>query len=92
MANSLRSKPKLRAKSVKRKGEFTKFVDDRNARLAEKTRLNLQKQNEEKMAEDTPIEEASEDAASKISNTSGRSAAARKKMKVKKSRNKKLKF
>lgn len=92
MAKSLRSKPKLRAKSVKRKGEFTKFVDDRNARLAEKTRLNLQKQNEAKMAEDMPMEEASENATAAPPSTSRKSVSARKKMKVKKSRNKKLKF
>lgn len=43
MAKSLRSKPKLRAKSIKRKGEFAAFVDGRNARLAEKDRQNLLK-------------------------------------------------
>lgn len=52
MAKSLRSKSKLRAKSVKRKGEFTKFVDDRNKRIAEK------------LAKETKIqEEAKKDAA-----------------------------
>lgn len=44
MAKSLRSKPKLRAKSVKRKAEFSTFVNDRDQRLAEKMKANLEKQ------------------------------------------------
>lgn len=54
MAKSLRSKPKLRAKSIKRKGEFAAFVDGRNARLAEKDRQNLLKLKaaKEKLGED----------------------------------------
>ncbi|GEQ72055.1 hypothetical protein JCM33374_g5741 [Metschnikowia sp. JCM 33374] len=93
MAKSLRSKPKLRAKSVKRKGEFTKFVDDRNARLAERTRLNLQKQNEEKMADAAPTEEVSEDATKKTPTTAAWKTSSKKKLsKAKKNRNKKLKF
>ncbi|KAI3406164.2 hypothetical protein KGF56_001006 [Candida oxycetoniae] len=36
MAKSLRSKSKLQAKSVKRKGEFAKYVDARSKRIAEK--------------------------------------------------------
>ncbi|CAK7901258.1 hypothetical protein CAAN3_05S05138 [[Candida] anglica] len=50
MAKSLRSKSKLRAKSVKRKGEFAKFVDGRNDRLAAKLEEHTKKQEEEKAA------------------------------------------
>ncbi|KAF8004312.1 hypothetical protein OXX80_008753 [Metschnikowia pulcherrima] len=92
MAKSLRSKPKLRAKSIKRQGEFNQFVDDRNARLAEKARLNLLKQNEEKMAQDTPIEEASEEATKSAPTTGNMKTALKRRIKAKKSRSKKLKF
>lgn len=44
MAKSLRSKPKLRAKSIKRKNEFATFVNDRDQRLADKIKANLEKQ------------------------------------------------
>lgn len=50
MAKSLRSKPKLRAKSLKRKGEFEKYVDARNKRLAEKMDEETKKQEELKKA------------------------------------------
>lgn len=50
MAKSLRSKPKLRAKSVKRNGEFQKFVDGRNERLAAKMEAHTRQQAEEKAA------------------------------------------
>lgn len=50
MAKSLRSKPKLRAKSIKRKGEFSRFVNDRDKRLAEKNKLNLEAQTASKQA------------------------------------------
>lgn len=52
MAKSLRSKPKLRAKSVKRNGEFAKLNEARNARLAEKLKANLDKQKEDKMEDE----------------------------------------
>ncbi|ODV78565.1 uncharacterized protein CANTADRAFT_6923 [Suhomyces tanzawaensis NRRL Y-17324] len=50
MAKSLRSKSKLRAKSVKRKGEFANFVDGRNKRLSEKMEQELLKQKEAALA------------------------------------------
>ncbi|RCK64505.1 hypothetical protein Cantr_00100 [Candida viswanathii] len=46
MAKSLRSKSKLQAKSVKRKGEFSKFVDERNKRIAAKLAEETKKQDE----------------------------------------------
>lgn len=46
MAKSLRSKSKLQAKSVKRKGEFSKYVDDRNKRIAAKLAEETKKQDE----------------------------------------------
>lgn len=48
MGKSLRSKSKLRAKLIKRKGEFSNFVDSRNKRLAEKLEQETEKQDEEK--------------------------------------------
>lgn len=63
MAKSLRSKPKLRAKSIKRKAEFANFVNDRDLRLAEKIQANLEKQKAKKEQEkaessqDKPAEE-----------------------------------
>lgn len=51
MAKSLRSKPKLRAKSIKRNNEFATFVNDRDQRLADKMKANLEKQKAEKAAE-----------------------------------------
>lgn len=47
MGKSLRSKPTLRAKSVKRKGEFHDFVEARDARLAEKMKADLERQKNE---------------------------------------------
>lgn len=46
MAKSLRSKLKLRAKSIKRKGEFTDFVNERNARLLARAKAAQKKQKE----------------------------------------------
>lgn len=56
MGKSLRSKSKLRAKSVKRVGEFSDFVDARNARLAEKLKkkTDAQAKDDEKMDTDKP--------------------------------------
>lgn len=50
MAKSLRSKPKLRAKSLKRKGEFEGIVDARNKRLSEKMEKETKRQEELKQA------------------------------------------
>ncbi|KAI5952787.1 hypothetical protein KGF54_003654 [Candida jiufengensis] len=71
MAKSLRSKSKLQAKSVKRKGEFSKFVDDRNKRIADKLLIETAKQEEAKkqkkanevnqVEEEEPIKEESMD-------------------------------
>lgn len=47
MAHSLRSKSKLRAKSIKRGKEFQKVVDERTQRLHEKAKHNLIKQKEQ---------------------------------------------
>lgn len=69
MAKSLRSKPKLRAKSVKRGGEFAKLSEERAARLAEKMKANLDKQKEDKM-EDKEEEKEEKEEKKKIS-TSG---------------------
>ncbi|RLV91816.1 hypothetical protein JA1_003615 [Spathaspora sp. JA1] len=61
MAKSLRSKSKLRAKSVKRKGEFSKFVDSRNTRIARKLADETVKQDEAKAAkEGEEVEESTE--------------------------------
>ncbi|ODV95811.1 hypothetical protein PACTADRAFT_49259 [Pachysolen tannophilus NRRL Y-2460] len=48
MAKSLRSKSKLKAKSVKRKGEFQKKYDERSERIAAKVKANLILQNSSK--------------------------------------------
>lgn len=53
MGKSLRSKSKLRAKSVKRNGEFAKHVDARNERLAAKLKEKTQSQ-AESQAEKSP--------------------------------------
>lgn len=47
MGKSIRSKSKLRAKSVKRDGEFQKFVDGRNDRIAAKLAEKTKKQDED---------------------------------------------
>ena len=57
MAKSLRSKSKLQAKSVKRKGEFSKYVDERNKRIANKLAEETKKQNELKKQNNNNIEE-----------------------------------
>ncbi|KAI5969562.1 hypothetical protein CANMA_001412 [Candida margitis] len=48
MAKSLRSKSKLQAKSVKRKGEFAKYVDERSKRIADRLAKETAKQEAEK--------------------------------------------
>lgn len=60
MAKSLRSKPKLRAKSIKRKAEFSQFVNDRDLRLSEKIQSNLEKQ---KLKKEQEQQEEAKDAA-----------------------------
>ncbi|EGW31612.1 uncharacterized protein SPAPADRAFT_51604 [Spathaspora passalidarum NRRL Y-27907] len=77
MAKSLRSKSKLRAKSVKRKGEFTKFVDSRNTRIAKKLEQETKKQDEAKKEtteDEAPVEptmEVDEEKSEKKVSTSG---------------------
>lgn len=87
MAKSLRSKPKLRAKSVKRKGEFLKVSDARSARIAEKLKENLAKQKEEKM-EDA----AEEPKESKSISTAGWRQSSRRRMKQKRNKKNSTKF
>lgn len=58
MAKSLRSKPKLRAKSIKRKAEFSQFVNDRDLRLSDKIQANLEKQKLKKEQEQQEAKEA----------------------------------
>lgn len=48
MAKSLRSKSKLRAKTIKRKGEFSNLNEERNKRLAKKLDDETRKQDEAK--------------------------------------------
>lgn len=48
MAKSLRSKSKLQAKSIKRKGEFAKYADERSRRIAERLAKETAKQEAEK--------------------------------------------
>lgn len=50
MAKSIRSKSKLQAKSVKRKGEFAKYDNERSKRLEQKLVEHTKKQEEEKAA------------------------------------------
>ena len=59
MAKSLRSKPKLRAKSLKRKGEFEGIVDARNKRLSEKMEKETKRQ--EELKQDVKAEEGVEE-------------------------------
>lgn len=47
MAKSIRSKSKLRAKTVKRKNEFGNFVDGRNQRISDKMADHMKTQREE---------------------------------------------
>ncbi|PSK37639.1 hypothetical protein C7M61_003346 [Candidozyma pseudohaemuli] len=73
MAKSLRSKLKLRAKSVKRKGEFTDFVNERTARLAARAQAAQEKQkqkNEDAMEEEEEKPEKPKEDLKKVS-TSG---------------------
>lgn len=84
MAKSLRSKPKLRAKSVKRNGEFAKLAEARSARLAEKLKANLDKQKEDQMEET--------EAADKKVATSGWRSSSRRRMKQKRSKRNTTKF
>ncbi|CAK9439429.1 uncharacterized protein LODBEIA_P35540 [Lodderomyces beijingensis] len=60
MAKSLRSKSKLQAKSLKRKGEFQNFVDERNKRIAEK----LQKETAEQEVKKKKAKEDKQDGGS----------------------------
>lgn len=102
MAKSLRSKSKLRAKSIKRKGEFTKYIDGRNLRLAQKLADHTQKQEEakadkpEKEEESMELDSKTTEASDKKVSTSGwRDSRTQiyKKVKAKKSKkNKSLKF
>ncbi|KAG5422106.1 hypothetical protein I9W82_001199 [Candida metapsilosis] len=85
MAKSLRSKSKLQAKSVKRKGEFAKYADERSKRLAEKMAKETAQQEAEKKnnkskqangeeimeVDDTKDENDQKDANSKKVSTSG---------------------
>ncbi|CAI5758634.1 unnamed protein product [Candida verbasci] len=48
MAKSLRSKSKLQAKSLKRKGEFAKYDDERKKRIADKLAKESKDQETEK--------------------------------------------
>ncbi|KAI5968825.1 hypothetical protein KGF57_000075 [Candida theae] len=57
MAKSLRSKSKLQAKSVKRKGEFAKYADERSKRLAEKLAKETAKQEAEKKSKQNKEQE-----------------------------------
>ncbi|KAF3990954.1 hypothetical protein FT663_00890 [Candidozyma haemuli var. vulneris] len=59
MAKSLRSKSKLRAKSIKRKGEFANYANERTARLAAKAKAFEEKQKNQK-DEDAMEEEQEE--------------------------------
>lgn len=86
MAKSLRSKPKLRAKSIKRKAEFSKFVDDRNARLAEKAAAHLSEQKELSVKSETAlkVEEPEAVPEKKISTSGWRSSNSQKRAKKRK--------
>lgn len=60
MGKSLRSKSKLRAKSIKRKAEFSEYVDQRNKRISEKLIESTKAQEElkkQKKQEDGSIEQ-----------------------------------
>lgn len=105
MAKSLRSKSKLRAKSIKRKGEFSKYVDGRNQRLAQKMVEHAQKQEEAKANKPEAVaEEESMDLDAKVPKTADEKKVSTsgwrdsrtqiyKKVKAKKSKkNKALKF
>lgn len=46
MGKSLRSKSKLRAKSIKRKAEFSEYVDKRNQRISDKLAESTKAQDE----------------------------------------------
>lgn len=52
MAKSLRSKSKLQAKSTKRKGEFSKYVEERSKRIANRLAEETKKQEEAKKQQD----------------------------------------
>lgn len=69
MGKSIRSKSVLRAKSVKRSGEFAKYVDARNKRISEKLTEDLSKQAKPE-TKTTQVEEKMDEDAKKIS-TSG---------------------
>lgn len=103
MAKSIRSKSKLRAKSIKRKGEFANIVDTRNDRLATKMQEELIKQRaiaaakkaEEGTEEQQEEKEAAMDVDQKKVSTSGWRDSRKqiyKKTKIKKKANKSMKF
>lgn len=58
MAKSLRSKSKLRAKNIKRKGEFEQLNKARQERIAQKLTETMEKQKEETMEDDAPKTES----------------------------------
>ncbi|KAK6461463.1 hypothetical protein DFJ63DRAFT_319733 [Scheffersomyces coipomensis] len=101
MGKSLRSKSKLKAKSVKRKGVFAEFVDNRNARLAKKDEESTKKQAKESAKESDKIDQDTaivddEDAtpAKKISTSGWRDSRGQiyKKKQIKNKKNKTVKF
>ncbi|CUM63177.1 uncharacterized protein PRCAT00000745001 [Priceomyces carsonii] len=88
MAKSLRSKSKLRSKSLKRKGEFSKAVDERTRRLAEKLKQTDETQQH---PEKSKVQEMELDQPKKIS-TSGWRDSRKQSFKRKKSTKKTLRF
>ncbi|CDR42234.1 CYFA0S08e05160g1_1 [Cyberlindnera fabianii] len=91
MAKSLRSKSKLKAKSVKRGKEFQAAVDERTKRLHEKAKLDLIKQkqaageevSEDVVAEDAMVDDEEAENKKKVS-TSGTRGSRHQKIKMKK--------
>lgn len=84
MGKSIRSKPNLRAKSIKRKGEFAKAVGDRNERIAKRMQDNLEKQKAEEMDTAVETETIAEPVVEKKKiSTSGSRNSSRQRMKAK---------
>jgi hypothetical protein len=71
MAKSLRSKSKLRAKSVKRGKEFQRAVDERTARIVERAKADLLKQKDQEKENKPVIQEDKMDVEPKKVSTSG---------------------
>ncbi|KAK6202308.1 uncharacterized protein RJT21DRAFT_118314 [Scheffersomyces amazonensis] len=99
MAKSLRSKSKLKAKSVKRGGVFANFVDNRNERLAKKMKEHTAKQEEAKKSTeqedgDAIITTTSEESDKKISTSGWRDSRKQiyKKKQIKNKKSKTMKF